>query len=92
MEYLKIIRITFLEETRVKKSFLGIPLEKEKITVAHVTFSNNDFKKIYTDKHPEWINAREGDFARLIVTGNGYLLIADAYEPQGVYFSLPRDN
>lgn len=85
-----IIRITFLEETRVKKSFLGIPLQKEKITVAHVTYSNNDFEKVYTDKHPEWINAREGDYVQRIL--GGYTLIADAYEPQGVYFSLPRDN
>ena len=85
-----IIRITFLEETRVKKSFLGIPLQKEKITVAHVTYSNNDFEKVYTDKHPEWINAREGDYVQHIL--GGYALIADAYEPQGVYFSLPRDN
>ena len=77
----------------LKTRLFGIlPPEEEKVIVAHVTFSNNDFKKIYTDKHPEWINAMEGDFAQLIITGNGYFLRADAHEPQGVYFSLPEDN
>ena len=76
----------------LKTRLFGIlpPPEEEEITVAYVTFSNNKFVKIYTDKHPEWINAREGDYVQHIL--GGYALIADAYEPQGVYFSLPRDN
>ena len=76
----------------LKTRLFGIlpPPGGEEITVGYVTFSNNKFVKIYTDEEDECINAREGDYVQHIL--GGYALIADAYEPQGVYFSLPRDN
>ena len=92
MEYLKIIRIQFMKETRNTKRLFGLfIIDEEEVTTAYVTFSNNRFEKICVNDHPEWMNAREGDFVQL-QQGDGYLLRADANEPHGVYFSLPADK